>query len=269
MNYIAVRGRMFALLDPERGGRKGRAVDFFIMGLIFLSILSIILETVAPIRQQYGLWFDRLEVFTVAVFTIEYILRIWTITAKEGYSSVRGRLRYMTSYHMVIDLLAVLPFFIGGFVDLRFLRVVRIFRIIRVFKLARYSKSLQTMGYVLRKKKPDLIISTIATGILLVLASSAIYFIEGPVQPEEFSSIPASFWWGVVTMTTVGYGDVTPVTTAGRIIGSLVAFLGIGLFALPASILASGFIEEATQEEKPRPYVYCPHCGEELPNKSR
>lgn len=273
MAYGKNRKRIFELLDAEQGGRAGRIIDLVIMSLIFLSVVSIILGTVDSIERQYGDVFRSFELFTVTVFSIEYALRLWSITSHDEYSSFAGRLRYASNPYMVIDLLAILPFFLGGIVDLRFLRVIRLFRVFRVFKLARYSRSLQTMGVVLKKKKPDLVISVVITAILLVLASSGIYYVEHSAQPAEFSSIPAAFWWAVVTLTTVGYGDVHPVTEAGQLLGGLVAFLGIGLFALPASILASGFIEEATDEDEgetleyaegERTYTYCPHCGEKL-----
>lgn len=277
MAYFEIRRQVFELLDADQGGRVGQAIDLFIMSLILLSVVSIILETVDPIEQQYGALFSNFELVSVTIFSIEYTLRLWSITCHEGYSAIRGRLRYARNPYMIIDLLAILPFFLGGVVDLRFLRVIRLFRIFRVFKLARYSNSIQTMGVVLRSKKPDLIISVVVTAILLVLASSGIYYVEHEAQPEAFSSIPAAFWWGVVTMTTVGYGDVTPVTQAGQFLGGIVAFLGIGLFALPASILASGFIEAATgddegeeleyDENKSTEYTFCPHCGKELPHE--
>lgn len=278
MAYFEIRKQIFELLDADQGGRPGQAIDLFIMTLISLSVTSIVLKTVNPIGQQYEYLFQNFEVVSVTIFTVEYTLRLWSITSHEGYSVVRGRLHYAKNPYMVIDLLAILPFFLGGIVDLRFLRVIRLFRVFRVFKLARYSTSIQTMGRVLRKKKPDLVISIVVTAILLVLASSGIYYVEHEAQPDVFSSIPAAFWWGVVTMTTVGYGDVTPVTQAGQVLGGIVAFLGIGLFALPASILSSGFIEEATKDEEDREklefdeddvtqYNHCPHCGEELPHK--
>lgn len=278
MAYFEIRKYVFELLDADQGGRAGQVVDLSIMILIMLSVISIILETVDPIQQQYGNLFYRFELVSVTIFTIEYLLRLWSITSHEGYSAIRGRLRYARNHYMVIDFLAIVPFFLGGIVDLRFLRVIRLFRVFRVFKLARYSTSIQTMGYVLRKKKPDLVISVVVTAILLILASSGIYYVEHEAQPEAFSSIPAAFWWGVVTMTTVGYGDVTPVTQLGQVLGSVVAFLGIGLFALPASILASGFIEEATGDKNDKEelvydedditqYNHCPHCGEELPHE--
>lgn len=286
MPYSGLRGRVFDLLDADQGGKAGQFVDLAIMGLILLSVLSIIVGTVDSIANRYGPFLEYFELVSVTVFTVEYVLRLWSIASHEEYGALRGRIAYATNPYMIIDLLAILPFFMGGIVDLRFLRVIRLIRVFRVFKLARYSNSIQTMGYVLKRKKPDLIISIVITSILLVLASSGIYYVEHDAQPEVFSSIPAAFWWGVVTMTTVGYGDVTPVTQAGRLLGGVVAFLGIGLFALPASILASGFIEEATDGEdetekgneleysesepaaESNEFTYCPHCGESLDYES-
>lgn len=284
MRYAELKRRTFELLDADRGGTVGQAIDLSIMSLILLSVLSIIAGTVDWIANEYGALFGYFELVSVTVFTIEYVLRLWSITSHKGYSGVRGRVEYATTPYMIIDALAILPFFMGGIVDLRFLRVIRLMRVFRVFKLARYSHSIQTMGCVLKRKKPDLVISVVMTSILLVLASSGIYYVEHNAQPEVFSSIPAAFWWGVVTMTTVGYGDVTPVTQTGRLLGGFVAFLGIGLFALPASILASGFIEEATDDgdesseeaeleyselaSESGEFTYCPHCGESLEYES-
>lgn len=171
-------------------------------------------------------------------------------------------MRFASRFLLIIDLLAILPFYlaaVGLGADLRFLRALRLIRLLRLLKLARYSESLAALSVVLRNKKPDLVIAVFANLILLTVASSAMYFAETAAQSETFTSIPQALWWGVVTLTTVGYGDVVSVTTLGRFLAGVTAVLGIGLFALPASILASGFIEVArsrTQE--------CPHCGEDI-----
>lgn len=264
MNYPQLKNKTYRLFAPEKGGRIGRITDIAIMVLILLSVIAIILETVDSIAAQFSSVFFYFERFAIAIFTIEYIGRIWSITTSEKYQHpVTGRFRYALTPYLLIDLLAILPFYLGGVVDLRFLRVLRLFRIFRVLKVARYSDALTTMGIVLRKKKPDLVISIVVTAMLLVLASSMMYYVEGSAQPETYSSIPATFWWGVVTLTTVGYGDVFPVTPWGQLLAAVSAFLGVGLFALPASILASGFIDEATEDDESQ-YQYCPHCGEKL-----
>lgn len=157
----------------------------------------------------------------------------------------------------MIDLLAIAPFYVGTAVfafDLRVLRALRLFQFLRLLKLVRYSEAMQRFGRVAARKRDDLVLSTAGSSLLLVVASSLMYFVERDAQPETFSSIPATLWWGVVTLTTVGYGNVYPVTTAGKLLGGVVAVLGVGLFALPASILASGFIEEGSEPRR------CPHC---------
>lgn len=147
--------------------------------------------------------------------------------------------------------------------DMRFIRGIRLFRLIRLLKIGRYSSSLRTLINVLKRKKEELIISVFSIFILLIIVSSLMYFIEHKAQPEAFSSIPASMWWGIITLTTVGYGDVYPVTIVGKLYGSFIAFLGIGLFALPAGILASGFAEEIHQSKVDNSET-CPHCGKSL-----
>lgn len=160
---------------------------------------------------------------------------------------------------MLIDLIAILPFYFGAMIDLRYLRALRLVRFLRLFKLARYSESLQLFATAFRLKRDELVITSALGMVLLLVSSSLMYFAERGAQPEEFSSIPAALWWGVITLTTVGYGDVHPETALGRALGAIVSVIGIGLFALPASLLASGFIEAARQRT-----ITCPHCGEEI-----
>ena len=160
----------------------------------------------------------------------------------------------------VIDLLAILPFYLPLLsLDFRFLRIVRLVRVFRIAKLGRYSKAVQTLGRVFRAKAAQLAIATSFILMLLVIASSLMYYAEHDDQPEQFSSIPASMWWGVTTLTTVGYGDVIPVTGLGKVIASIMAILGIGMFALPTGILGAGFVEEMQSAT-----TVCPHCGNEI-----
>jgi voltage-gated potassium channel len=162
----------------------------------------------------------------------------------------------------IIDLLAILPFYLPLVLpDFRFMRAIRLFRLFRILKLARYSDALKTFADVLNLKKEELGVTFFATLILLVVASSMVYEAENEVQPEAFANIPDAMWWGVVTLTTVGYGDIYPVTPLGKFIGSFVVISGIGLFALPAGILASGFNEVLQRrKEKHRKKMICPHC---------
>jgi voltage-gated potassium channel len=162
----------------------------------------------------------------------------------------------------VVDLFAILPFYLPFTgIDLRFLRIMRMMRIFRVAKLGRYSQSLQMLQRVIMIKKEQLICSLFILLLLVIVAASMLYYAENGVQPEVFSSIPASMWWAIATLTTVGYGDVYPVTGLGKLMASIIAVLGIGMFALPTGILGAGFVEEMSQRQKPS---RCPHCGKEI-----
>ena len=257
---MTVKRRVYEIFDarPEDAGFE-RAVNFALLALIVANVAAVILETVASIRAAYGRFFDTFETFSVIVFSIEYVLRLWSCTSDPRFAgTVAGRARFATSFMPMVDLVSILPSLIpGGFLDLRFMRVLRLLRLARMLKVARYSQSLQTLGRVLRAKRSELAVTAIAGGILLICASSLMYFAENDAQPQQFSSIPAAMWWGVETLTTVGYGDLYPVTPLGKVMGSVIAVLGIGLFALPAGILASGFSNEL-QRKGPKA---CPHCG--------
>jgi voltage-gated potassium channel len=272
----------YRLLDVGGETAAERVFDWGIMTLIVANVAAVILSTVTYLYTQYQSAFRAFKAVSVVIFSTECVGRIWSATAADGYDrAIVGRVRYALRPMVVVDLLAILPFYLGAFfIDLRFLRALRLFRFFRLFKLARYSESVRSFRSVLTDKREEFVISMSVTGLLLVLSSSMMYYFERSAQPEKFSSIPEAFWWGVVTLTTVGYGDVYPVTAGGRVFGAIIAFLGVGLFALPASILASGFIEAAdgsTESEEfgsesatdpsgdtpPEP-TYCPHCGERL-----
>lgn len=263
MTYERVRGRTWELLEREIGeSRLDYAVDLCITLLIVVNVLAVMLETVIWIDAPFHPYFVAFEVFSVTVFTAEYVLRLWSCTSDARYAEpVRGRLRYALRPLSLVDLLAVAPFYLAFVaVDLRLVRALRLFRLFRIFKLARYAESMRTLGLVLRSRREELLVTLFVVVVLLVFASSAMYYVENEAQPQQFSSIPASMWWGVATLTTVGYGDVYPVTTAGRFLGAGIAILGVGLFALPTGILASAFSEEL-QKRRRREAVLCPHCG--------
>ena len=241
------RRRVYEITEvASEDDNASRLFDLTILSLILLNVLALVLSTVDSIYLLAPRFFDQLEVLSVAVFTVEYFLRLWCCVENPRFQgSLRGRLRYMVSFMGLIDLLAVLPFYLPLVVgDYRFLRAVRLFRLFRLFKLVRYSIALASLEKVLRSRKEELIGTLIMLFLMLLFASSLMYFAENRAQPEAFSSIPATMWWGVATLTTVGYGDVYPVTGLGRVLGAIVAILGIGLFALPAGILGASFLEE-------------------------
>ena len=231
--------------------------------LIILNVLAVIAASVEAIEQGYSRFFLIFEVFSVAIFTLEYVLRLWACTVDSRYSGpVVGRLKYALNPMVIIDFMSFAPFYISWLpLDLRFLRILRLLRLLRVLKLGRYSTSMSLVARVFRRKWPDLAAALIVLLVMLVLASSLMYYVERDVQPVAFASIPAAMWWGVATFTTVGYGDVYPQTPLGKLLGSVIAVLGIAFFALPAGILASGFSEERAIHSTGNRDPVCPHCG--------
>ena len=242
-----IRTRTAEILHAGRENDPvARLVDISLIILITLNVLAVILESVPEIRQSLLQIFIVFEVFSVLIFTAEYLMRVWSAIDnpwRESYHSpLLGRLRYMTSPMALIDLLAILPFYLAFFfsVDLRFLRVMRL---LRVLKLTRYSSAMTMLFDVFRKEARVIGASMFVLVILLVVASSAMYLAEHDIQPEGFGTIPHSMWWAIITMTTVGYGDVVPITGLGKTIGAFMGVIGVGMVALPAGILASGFNE--------------------------
>lgn len=248
------RRRVWQILEVARpGDRASERFDIGIRVLIGLNVLAVILETVPTLGQPLYLAFLAFEAFSVAVFTIEYIARVWSSVESPAYRRpVRGRLRFARTPLALIDLLAILPSLLPMVgLDLRVLRGLRLFRLFRILKLTRYSRSLRTMGQVFRRGREPLVITLSATGLAVLIASSIMYYAEHAAQPEMFSSIPAAMWWGVVTLTTLGYGDMVPVTALGRAMGGVFAVSGILLIALPTAILGAAFIDVLHEGEAP------------------
>jgi len=266
---MKVRENIYYLLEP--GDDKGRVIDAAIVLLIFLNIIALILETIDSVHEQFYELFTSFELFSLTIFTVEYILRLWSCTTNPRYSDnpVRGRIRFALSPLAIIDALAIIPFFLGLMgVDMRVVRTIRLLRIFRIVKLARYSRALRLLGQVLLERKEELISIFFVLMTLLIVSSSLMYFVEHEVQPTVFPNIPATMWWGIITLTTVGYGDTFPVTAVGQSIAAVIAILGIGMFALPAGILGAAFTEALadlrTKHKKNEPKPHCPHCGKNI-----
>ena len=253
---MSIKHRVSDILEPESKG------DIYCRGFIILNVFAVALETVESLSENYSKLFKAFELFSMLVFSLEYVLRIWTCVVKEEYQHpLKGRLRYMVTPAAIIDLIVVLPFYLPFFinVDLRFLRLLRLLRLFALFKMARYSHSMHLLRGVLKDTREELLIVLGIVIGMLFFASGVIYLFEHQAQPEKFSSIFAAMWWAVSTMTTVGYGDVYPITTLGKVFGGFVSILGLGTFGLPVGIIAYGFVE-TLQKQKSRP-VPCPHCG--------
>ena len=257
MDIKRIKQRTFEIISKaEDGDRVSQIFDWSIMALIALSILSIILESFMKIRVKYRSEFEVFEVITVVVFTIEFILRIWT--ADLLYPNAKHpHLKYFFSFMAIIDLLAILPFYLPFFsADLRFLRMMRLFRLfrlLRVLKLGRYFDALQIIMKVIRSSGPQLIMSVAICFFVMLFSAIIMYTVEYPVQPTQFPNVITSLWWAICTLTTVGYGDVYPITSIGRFFASVISLVGIGIIAIPTGIIAAGFNHVINQKGEDDP----------------
>lgn len=267
-----LREHIYHFIDNEEEQSIGsQSFEIFITSLILLSIVTIVLESFASLRAEYGVYFDLFENITLGVFTIEYLLRVGTADYKykDSPSWSAAAWRFMTSSTGIVDLIAISPLvfhflsFFGlrevGQGDFRFIRILKITRLLRIFKMNSFTNSITVVAEVFKEKRHDLGITMFVTFVLLLVSATLMWYVEGPVQPELFPNIVASFWWAIATLTTVGYGDVFPITPLGKFLSGLIALLGIGLVALPAGILSSAFIEKledgTIKEEEIENYV--------------
>lgn len=260
-----IQQRIWELLESARpGDRSSRIVDIAIIGLIVANVIAVVVGSVSSIEATYATQLWVFEVFSVLVFTLEYVLRMWACKVDLRYAGRGGRWRFALRPMPVIDLLAILPFYLPFFgVDTRIVRIFRLFRLIRILKIGRYSQAFRMIGRVLVTRKEELVLTTITLLFVLLVSATLMYYAENEAQPEQFSSIPATLWWAIVTLTTVGYGDIYPVTLMGKILGGLIAGIGIGMVALPAGIISAGFIEEIDKRRASIKRI-CPHCGESI-----
>ena len=244
--------RVWEILEiSKENDRKSKTFDYLISILIFLNVIAIILETEKDIFGEYELFFRYFEILSVFIFSIEYLLRLWSCVSIEDYKHpIFGRLKYVFSPMAIIDLIAIAPFYLTFVVtDTRIIRILRFLRILRATKHSRHTKTFQIITNTIYKKKSELFSSFILMFSLLLICSTGVYFAENDAQPEKFSSILSAMWWAVATLTTVGYGDISPITALGKLLGSVSAIFGIGFFALPAGLLASGFTDEMEKEK--------------------
>ena len=253
-------------VDPD-GDAVSKIFDIFIISLIILNIVTVIADTFS-LPKTLKLTSRYIEIFSVTIFTIEYILRVWTSDMiYPDLGPVKARIRYIFSFMALIDLLAILPVYLPMLitVDLRALRLLRIMRLMRIFKVGRYTSSLSMIGTVLKNKSSQLISSTFVVMLLLLVSSIIMYSVENPAQPDVFTNAFSGLWWAVSTLTTVGYGDIVPVTAFGKILSGVIALLGIGLIAIPTGIISAGFMEHAESgEDETDSKHYCPYCGKKL-----
>ncbi len=247
-----LRQRVYEVIEVGRGeGRASRYFDRIIVALILLSVLAFCLETVPSIEQRWGGWLRAFELFSIAVFTIEYALRLWTAVEVPMLARLppwEARLRYAKRPTLLIDLLAILPFYLGSLMGLD-LRALRVFRLIRFLKLTRYSPAIHTLLRVISNEQRSLAGAFMLMMSAILIFSTGMYYIEGDAQPDKFGSIPDAAYWAMTTLTTVGYGDVSPITPLGKLWASLTMLCGLCILALPVAIIASGFSTEVNRHD--------------------
>jgi voltage-gated potassium channel len=225
--------------------------DAFIYILIIANILAMILESHSFMKDRFGQIFSFFELISILIFTAEYFYRIY-ISYKE--KKIKGVFSYVFSFFGIIDFISILPFYIKQFVliDGRFFRILRLFRLSRIFKLGRDSKSLKLFIKALSAVKNELKFTFFLSLLCILFSASAIYFLENEAQPEVFSSITASLWWATVSLATVGYGDVVPLTVWGKVFAGFISLVGIGVVAIPTGIISASFVEEIHHFRKNR-----------------
>lgn len=257
--------RVYEILEGVTNDKTTKAFQIFIVSLISVNVLVVIIETEESVLDEYGYLFTPFEVFSIIIFTGEYVSRLVVCKLNPKYQNSKfGIIRFVFTPMMLVDLAAILPFFLPFVVaDTRIIRIIRLLRLFRLFKLARYSDPMKTLGDAVKAKSGDLAVAFFILFIVLIFASSLMYYAENEAQPEIFSSIPSSMWWGVITLTTIGYGDTYPVTVVGKIIGAGVAVIGIAVYAIPTGIMASAFTEQLRRKKEDAGHK-CPHCGKEI-----
>ncbi|WP_293969802.1 ion transporter [uncultured Ruminococcus sp.] len=264
--YSKIKSRVFEIIQVGKS-LPSRIFDIFIIVMIILTLITVIAETfdIPSFLQDV---FNKFEIVSIFVFTVEYLLRLWTADLLHPeLSSLRARLKYIASFMAIIDLLAILPFYLPFFIkiDLRVLRTMRVIRLLRVFKINRYTSALSTIAKVFKNKASQLVSSMLVVGLLMIIASILMYNIESTVQPDKFANAFDALWWAIATLTTVGYGDVYPITVAGKILSIIIAILGIGMVAVPTGIITAGFSEVINKQKSDKDdKKFCPYCGHKL-----
>jgi voltage-gated potassium channel len=241
-----LRARTYLVLDSDpAGGLAGRVVDAFLVTLILANVVAVSLESVPRFNADWGEWFDLFENFSVGVFTAEYVLRLWTAPEDPRYTgALVGRARFALTPLMVIDFLAFAPAYFVPLLPSLDARILRVFRLLRLLKVVRYSPAMMTLAQVISMERRALVGTLILMLTAMCLSAEIMHVLEGTVQPTKFGTLPDAMWWAIVTLSTVGYGDVVPVTDAGRIVAAVTMVVGLGLFALPIGIVATGFLQE-------------------------
>lgn len=260
---LRIQRRLFEILEaPPENDPISRLVNRLLAVLILANIAAVILESVGTLNAKYQVAFQVFETCSLMIFVAEYLARVWVSVhcAKFG-SSAAGRLKYICSPLALIDLAAIIPPLMTGFTsDFRFLRALRVLRMLRIWKLTRYSVSLQIVRSAVLETANQLFAVAAILVVVVIVSSGLMYVVEHPAQPEQFSNVFSSMWWTLETLTMINYDDMAPITPIGKFLGVMIGLVGVGMFAMPAGILASAFIDQLKKRSRDR-LQCCPKCG--------
>lgn len=269
LSMKSIKERIYNIIrDDNKKGALGNAFDAVIIFFIIVNVIMVIAETFTLPAIVKDIFY-YIEIISIIIFTIEYILRVYTSDLLyNGITPLKARFKYIFSAMAIIDLLAIIPFYLPFVIpiDLRVLRMLRMFRLLRVLKVNRYTDALTSIIKVFKRKKNQLLSSIFVVVVLMVVASIIMYNIESAAQPNVFKNAFSALWWAVATFTTVGYGDIYPITAAGKLLSAIIAFLGIALIAVPTGIITAGFTEQINEDKEQHQDKkdYCPYCGHKL-----
>ena len=262
-----IRKRIFEIIEAgKENDYASKTFDFLLICLIIVNVMLVISDTFL-VSEDVRVIFIKVEIISVIIFTIEYALRIWTADfLYPDRKPIKARLKYIFSFMALIDLFAILPFYIPFLIpiDLRVLRALRIVRLFRLFKINRYTTAINKLTKVFRKTSYQLLSSMFIVFLLMIITSVIMYNVENAAQPDVFENAFSGMWWAVATLTTVGYGDIYPITAIGKLLSAIIALLGIGLVAVPTGIISAGFMECINDEKENDQKHFCPYCGKNI-----
>ena len=252
------RARLFHILHkPSPDSFYARWVNYGLAFLIVINAVLVSLETISSLTVRYGQTFKLIEAISTGIFIVEYLLRSWVCVEQSRYAHpVNGRVSYALHLLPILDLIAIVTFWLP--IDLRFVRVVRMVRLLKVLRLERFEESLARITAGLQKRSAFIVLAITMMLISIYAAAALIYQLEHRAQPDVFTSIPATFWWAIETLTTIGYGDMVPKTALGKLCAGVISVFGIGIFALPTAIITAVIVEAGASDHKA---AKCKHCG--------
>lgn len=268
-NMENLKIRVYNLIrEDDENDIMSTIIDWFIILLITLNTLFIIVD-ISKIPEWARVWSPYIESASVVIFTIEYILRVWTSTLiRPNLEPSKARAKYVFSFMAMVDLFSVLPFYLPFVLpsNLQIIRTLRLMRMLRLLKLNRYTDALKIIARVFKKKSHQLISSVIIIMLITLISSVLVYNIEKEVQPEVFDNVFSGMWWAIITVTSIGYGDMYPITPMGKLISAIVGIVGIISVAILTGVISAGFIDVANskKEKKEDKKHFCPYCGKKI-----